>query len=53
MPQCCFQAEREATEQHIFLETVTSLLPQASCVGTYTKLLGTHTADLQMKMQQM
>lgn len=52
MPQCCSQAEREAIGQHAFLETVTILLPQALCVGTYSRLLGTCTADQQMKMQE-
>lgn len=52
MPQCCLQAEREATEQCAFFETVTAFLPQPSCVGTYTKPLSLCTADQQMKMQQ-
>lgn len=49
MPPCCFQIEREVMGQCAFLETGTTLLSQDLCVGTYTRLLGTCTAEQQMK----
>lgn len=47
MPPCWFQTEREVMGQCAFLETVTTLLSQDLCVGTYIRLLGTCTAEQQ------